>query len=481
MTLPNYFVVLNVAGLLSLLDLIVLAPLFTLYFGSGYQPKSLLNSRIGLSAVFILWLSASVGLIFGVQIPAVRILSILGLFLLCRLFYISRRFTNLFRGCGAVGFMPHFLFFYALLFEVSFIFDRSGHVTESVLLLMRVDLAFIMLCAGLYKALVGYFQRHGFEFALANPMWCYFRRFFRNQRPDHPLFHLQNLGASLSEIAAGVLFLIPSLVPLAALLTIAIFLYLTPLLRLGRLFPMVMALFLLFLPDLGFYSGSSVIPALMIPQWPAVIASLIAATYVGIALIVMTKIMQYTNLFFQRRLPGPLQRMLDLFSSVWPVTLWRVFTADIINFFIRISFIDRESGAETRFVDEDSTYCFPKNGNWLFHHRYLQAAESVTLAATFNSLKYFASNRAIFAEKLCRYAHTLPVDPNSAVVKFEFVLIEKGRERFEYTPKAAFLVDLLTDTVTEDASISAGEGVVRTKFSPIQESVGYGSYVPKGS
>ena len=50
--------------------------------------------------------------------------------------------------------------------------------------MLQVDLALIMLSAGVYKFTAGYPRNHGMELGLCNPMWGYWWKWYAARPPD---------------------------------------------------------------------------------------------------------------------------------------------------------------------------------------------------------------------------------------------------------------------------------------------------------
>ena len=106
---------------------------------------------------------------------------------------------------------------------------------------------------------------------------------------------------------------------------------------------------------------------------------------------------------------GFLQRALERYTNFFGIILWRVFSVDIINFFVRQS--RRGSGQDV---------ALPSLGSW---PRYNHVGEMICLASLFTTLKYYPSNNQIFRERVLRYARTVPRDPGERVV-FEYVSVD---------------------------------------------------------
>ena len=145
--------------------------------------------------------------------------------------------------------------------------------------------------------------------------------------------------------------------------------------------------------------------------------------------------MQYLNLFGKRELPRPLQQALTWFANRVPVIMWRVFTPDVTNFFVRIYRIDRASGERTPIVHEDTTYSYRDRASWRRSLRFLHVTESIAFTTVFTTIKYFRSQRELFESRLRAYAATL--GDNELKDRVDWIVLPKhrvalnlGRERF---------------------------------------------------
>jgi hypothetical protein len=143
---------------------------------------------------------------------------------------------------------------------------------------------------------------------------------------------------------------------------------------------------------------------------------------------------------------------------------------DHTNFFILVYQRNRETGARKLI----------SNYGWQGGFRFNHVAESITVTSLFTTLKYYASNQALFKERLFRYAKTLSC-PDDCVLEFEYMSIKKGELSFEFIPVAVYELDLLQDDLKEtilDDSVSV-KAVHKT--SPAHEGGRPGSYVPLGN
>ena len=133
-----------------------------------------------------------------------------------------------------------------------------------------------------------------------------------------------------------------------------------------------------------------------------------------VLLLPLARMGQSYNLYVKRALPAPLQSLLDWYSNIFGLILWRVFSADLTNFTIRIFALD--TAGNRRLLS-----------NWVEHGRFFtrfnQVAEAIVVTTLFTTLKYYPSNRAIFRERIVRYARTLPAAPTGRVL-FEHVTLK---------------------------------------------------------
>ena len=127
---------------------------------------------------------------------------------LCRYFFIHMRWKGVLRGMGAPGFMAYWLGLRRLPARIHQPL-RAGPAQRLALLVLQVDLAFIMLSAGIYKFTAGYPRNHGMELGLCNPMWGYWWTLVRRASAWHPVFWTMNQLAWGTEVVAALLMLIP--------------------------------------------------------------------------------------------------------------------------------------------------------------------------------------------------------------------------------------------------------------------------------
>jgi len=468
---PNYALVRMIVAAFFLLDLLAFLPYAKICLGRGYWPKGVLHGR-ALPLVLLAWAAGAVSLGIGFY----PVVGAAVLWLIFRHFYIANRWKNLFRGGGAPGFMSHHTALFMLLLEAAALLDRSHVLGERVLLLYRIDLGTILLCSGTYKSLSGYLHGEGMEYGLANPMWGYWFRIFRRLNPRGIFVRLQDAGAAVGQVVMGTLLLFPQTSMIGAALCMVGFLGLIPLVRLGRLAALMAVIPLLWLPSLGVhFAPVRTFSPIETPS--AVLTALTVLIFGYIALLPVVKVMQYLNLFLSVSLPRPIQAALTRYANFVPIIMWRVFTPDVTNFFVRIYAVDRSSGAETPLLVEDGTYAYREIfTRFRWSARFLHVTESIVLTTVFTTLKYFHSQRGLFEQRLRDYARTLGTVER---LRFEYVSIAKGEKSFEYRPVADFLVDPVSGEITERRPEADFDYAAPARGSHIRETTGFGSYVPK--
>ena len=207
------------------------------------------QNPVAMPLLLALWFAAAAAMIAGRVTPWAALVNLL----LCRYFFIHMRWKSVLRGMGAPGFMAYWIGLAVFLLEYT---SRFAPELRSVaLLVLQIDLAFVMLSAGIYKFTAGYPRNHGMELGLCNPMWGYWWRWYAARRPNSPVFWTMNQLAWGTEVAAAVLMLIPPTRELGAVLLIVSFLFILTQIRLGFLCEMVALCGLLYVVPGGTIDG----------------------------------------------------------------------------------------------------------------------------------------------------------------------------------------------------------------------------------
>jgi hypothetical protein len=360
------------------------------------------------------------------------------------------------------------------LLEYTTTFARD--LSSLALLVVQVDFALIILSSGIYKFTAGYPRNYGMELGLVNPEWGYWWSLYRRLPPSHWLFRLMNHLAWSTEVVAALLMLFPPTRFWGGLLIVISFAFVAPQIRLSLLCWMVMLCGVLYFEP-GSLGGEWLNRLLPLPANQAVLSDSIVLSVIngGLAIGLWTYLILlplahaglFYNFYGQRSLPPLLQRALERYTNFFGIIIWRVFSVDHLNFFIRIYAQRRDSGSRELI----SRY------GWGGVRRYNQVAESITVTTLFTTLKYFPSNSGLFVERLLRYARTVPCPPDN-VLAFEYVSILKRNNAFAYVPVAECIVDVRAGTVQERVLDPAVSVRAAHSVSPVHEGARPGSYAP---
>jgi hypothetical protein len=467
-------------GVLMLLTLGAALPHAQRYFRSerwgGYAESSpsvdaIQNPTVS-SLILVAWIGSALCLATGrfVSIAAATNLAF------CYYFFIRMRWRSVLRGMGAPGFIAFWLGAAVFLLELTS--RHAPGLRGLALLTLQIDFAAIMLSAGLYKFCAGYRRGQGMELGMVNPEWGYWPEFWATWRPSHPLFRFLDQMAWGTEVACGVLMLIPATRMLGGLGILLSFIFIATQIRLGFLCEMVILCSLLF-----FGAGTAALLPVSSDPLPAAVQSAIAAAcWSYIALLPVVRTGMFYNQLRHRRLPAPIQRALDGYANVFGLILWRVFTADVVNFFVRVweEPSDRRSssgGRRSAIVEDGGRRPLSDYEGFPGTHRFRQVAECITLTSVFTTLKYYPTNRSLFTGRLLRYARTIPHASASRLV-FEWVNVAAMPDRFAFVPIAEYAVDVNAGTVTDSvlSDVTSVYGV--PSASPVHEGVTPGSYAP---
>ena len=427
-----------------------------------------LQNPVAMPVLLVTWALAAVAMIAGWAEPWAALVNLA----FCRYFFIHMRWKGVLRGMGAPGFMAYWTGLAVFLLEYTSRF--APDLRGLALLVLQVDLAFIMLSAGIYKFTAGYPRNHGMELGLCNPMWGYWWKWYAARPPGSAVFWTMNQLAWGTEVVAALLMLMPSTRELGAILLILSFLFILTQIRLGFLCEMVVVCGFLYVVPGGMVDRWV---AALIPGSPAVVSSLPGAAIVNLLLraslwtyLVLLPFAHaglYFNFYGRRSLPGALQRIFERYTNLFGLIIWRVFSVDLVNFFIRVWREPRDGGQRTLVA---------RLGSW---PRFNHVGEMICLTSLFTTLKYYPSNDAIFRERLVRYARTLPRDAADVLV-FEYVSVVRRERQFDWVPMAEYRVDPDAGTVAEhliDKSFSPRAAHV---VSPVHEGAVPGSYAPAG-
>lgn len=420
-----------------------------------------------LPAVLVVWFGAVLAIITGAASPWPALVNVV----LCRYFFVHMRWKGILRGMGAPGFMAYWLGLAVFLLDYSALYAPT--LRPLALLVLQVDFAFIMLSAGVYKFTAGYPRNHGMELGMCNPMWGYWWRRYVALPPGHRVFWTLNQLAWGTEVVAALMMLIPVTRELGGLLIVASFTFILTQIRLGFLCEMVIVGGLLFLVPGGWVDwwvsaivGSPAVPVVQAGTVASVLNPALASALVGyFVLLPLAHAGLYYNFYGRRALPQPFQRLLDRYTNTFGIIIWRVFSVDLVNFFIEVYSQPKGSGDRTLVV---------RPGRW---GRFTHVGEMICLTSLFTTLKYYPSNDAVFRERLLRYARTLPHSAGTVLV-FRYVSVVKGATRFDWVPVAEYHVDVDAGDVAEHMLDESFSTRLAHAASPVHEGAVPGSYAP---
>ena len=461
-------------GVLMIATLIQALPEARRFFVSerwgGYAKSSpgvdAVQNPVAMPLLMGIWLAAAVMLVMGWGSLWAALVNLA----LCRYFFIHMRWKGILRGMGAPGFMAYWIGLAVFLLEYTSRFAPG--LRSLALLVLQVDLAFIMLSAGVYKFTAGYPRNHGMELGLCNPMWGYWWKWYAARAPGSPVFWTMNQLAWGTEVVAAVLMLVPATRELGAVLLMLSFLFILTQIRLGFLCEMVVLAGVLYVVPGGRLDSwiAVIVPAGGVeaaigPGVAIVNAVLQASLWTYLILLPFAHAGLYYNFYARRPLPAPLQRVLDRYTNFFGLIIWRVFSVDLVNFFIRLWREPRDGGERVP---------VSRLGSW---PRFNHVGEMICLTSLFTSLKYYPSNDAIFLERLLRYARTVPRGAGDRVV-FEYVSVVRRQTHFDWVTVARYVVDVDAGTVTEQLIDKSFSPRAAHAVSPLHEGALPGTYAP---
>ena len=442
-------------------------------YGQSLREVELVQNPVSAPLVLAVWWICGVFIAAGVWSPWPAVLNLL----LCRYFFIGMRWKGLARGMGAPG---HVLYWGGLaVVLLEYCLRYAPDVRPLALQVLQADFAFIYIASGFYKFSAGYPQNQGMDLGMANPAWGYWWKFFRNMPPSHGLFRFLNHLAWSSQILAGILMLLPPTRFVGGAIIIGMFIFIATQIRLALLCEVV----ILCSGVIFFHPGSAgdkLLAAIVGPVTQPTVESFPGLGVFNTGLVILLGVylillplahggLSY-NFYLRRSFPQPFQKALERYTNFFGLIIWRVFSVDIVNFFIRV-FRCPEGRTDERVLISHYGW----RGGFRFDH----VVESITLTCIFTTLKYYPNNKALFEERLLRYAKTFEFSPHDLLL-FEYVSIKKESDKFVFVPVAEYVVDLSVMTVQErilDASVSprAADAV-----SPVHEGIRPGTYAPSG-
>jgi len=466
-------------GFLLLGSLILYLPQARRFFLSerwkGYAESSfwvdLIQNPYVLPGVGLLWFASAFGIFTG-HFP---VLSSLINLALCWYFFVWMRWRGVLRGAGAPGLITYWLG--AAIFFTEYTSRYAPTLYSWALLVLQWDLALILFSSGYYKFRSGYLKNEGMEYGLVNPEWGYWCKLYQKLSPQHWIFKVYNQLAWSSQILAALLIFFPATRFYGGLLLIASFIVIGANIRLAFLSPMMMLCGVLFFGPgtLGDRFLSAWILAIPSPDVSVSAFQGMANHFLGIFLLGYLFFLPlahaglYANFYGRKTLPGIWQRILEGYTNFFGMIVWRVFTIDVVNFFIQIYRVSKENKAQRILASE-----WEAIGNLRYRH----VAESITVTTLFTTLKYYPSNPRLFRDRLLRYSRTIPLEDGERLI-FQYMSIVKRADRFEFRPVTEFLVDVEQNLVEEKVLDSEFSLASIPKVSAVREGVTPGSYQPR--
>ncbi len=451
------------------------------FFGSekygGYaDDEKLLNvifSPLGRVVFLAVWIASACWLL----VDRHTVLASLVCLLSCRFCFISLRWRSISRGMGAPGFMLYWLAALVFFLEYTRFYDPSGYLRALAILTFKVDFAVIMICAGQYKLFSGYPQNNGMERGMVNPWWGRLRERYKTLPPNHIIFKFLNHCAYLGELVFGGMMLYAPTAEAGGLLMAFSFVFIFCHIKLGFLCHTVMVSCFLFCAPGGWIDGLlpqvSSAATVSHPGFTLLNLCLMAFLATYLLLLPVMKLGTYYNFYGKKRLPEKWQAFQDRWTNLWGIIIWRVFTIDNTNFYVKAYIEDRVTG-------ERALYSKPEEYSLAKGIRYCHVCEFVCFVSIFTTLKYFPSNSPLFTKKLMRYARTIPHDIRTQVLVFQWVDINKDEGAYSEVPSKEYAVDLQTEEMTVTDLADGSSQTDSLRFSELVEGSVVGSYAPKG-
>jgi hypothetical protein len=417
--------------------------------------------------ILAVWMASAAAIALGWATPWASLINLV----LCRYFFIQMRWKSVLRGMGAPGFMAYWTGLAVFLLEYTQ--HLAPPLRSFALWVLQIDLALVMLSAGIYKVTAGYPRNHGMELGLCNPMWGYWWRGYKQRSPNSLAFWAMNQQAWATEVAIAVLALLPATRELAGLLLIVSFTFILTQIRLGFLCEMVIICGFLYVPAgslmdgwIAFVTGPIAAPLMAAGSaWSGINTALGVLLWVYLLALPLAHAGLYYNFYRRSSLPGVMQQVLERYTNLFGVIIWRVFSVDLVNFFVRLWREPREGGARVTAGEL---------GSW---PRFNHVGEMICLTSLFTTLKYYPNNVSLFHERILRYTRTLPRATGEVIV-FEYVSVVRYPTHFDWVPVAEYRVDPEAGSVSERLLDPTFSTRAAHAVSPLHEGAVPGSYAP---
>jgi hypothetical protein len=427
----------------------------------------------GYRFLMTLWVSTALALIFNFHTVLFSFINLI----LCYTFFIRMRWTSPLRGMGAPGYISYWLGAFLFLAEAAHYYgDPEGKLRTLIVFMFRLDCAIMMLDSGINKIFHGYPQNRGMNFGMVNPAWGYWPYFFRRFPANSPIFHFFNHSAYFFQIAGAICMLFPPLYWLGAFIIFGSFFIVFLIIRLGVLCPQLMLMTFIFTIPYGLVDRFLTDHAAFLTPAPAGInytpwinQALTAFGLFYIVLLPLAKIGMYLNFYFKKTLPQAVQRALEIYTNALGIILWRVFTIELIDYYIRIYIQDPVTGKRTPYT---------RLGRWKWNqnNRFLWVGESIMSVIVFNTERYFLQAE-LFHKRVLQYAGTIPCPPGHELI-FEWIVINIRGGRYVEEVGKEYAVDVRSRKVEERVVNSEALAEQKTRNIAMHASARPGSYAP---
>ena len=466
---------LQLVGVLQLLFFLQMLPHLRRAFLSvaygGYGDDRLVTRILQSPPLLVIGSAAWVGgsvLLISDRLP---LLGALLQLVIAQYVFIRVRWTSLSRGCGAPGYCSYWLSLAASLLCVGSLLSPAA--LQWLSLAITIDFALIFLVAGLYKVASGYASGFGVLLGLANPEWGYAPNFWQRRRPKAAYFKVLDTYGWLGEIVGALLILVPATRAIGAVVIAAMFLALVPLVRLGTLTLVVIGQCLLVILLAGDPLSLALKALLGVANvsGDAPVAEvhglLVAGVLVYLGFIILGYTLMLANFFASKRLPGGIQSIGEISSNALGQILWRVFTADVTDFYVNIFASSvRDSGKQ-----------LISRWSGIGWGRYQDVTEAITVTSIFTTRRYFPGDHPRFTDRLMRYAQTLG-NAHGDIYIFELTHLDFAADHVRCTTAVRFIVDRTSGSIKREQLESSDPTAAPSVHTRSRPGSRPGSYLP---
>lgn len=455
--MDNYILFKQIFSLILFIETLVVWPRFSYYFGPQVFPRSIFTTPVRIH-IFHVFLLICLVFIFC------NYFSVVASFILavCMRYLFVTDAKNRISTLGAVGHLCFIISAYIFFFDAAFLIDPTHQLTRFLHTILAIEIGTIMMSAGLFKWVLGYFKGNGLEYALVNPSWGKLFFFFNKLRPSSWFIKIHNHAAFALEILSGALFFFPQTRIYGSYLLIAIFTYVFLTVRANILPFLMMALSLLYIPTIPFH-----FPILHDPIQPYAVSSpfilVIKAMFIVYLIIyILFTLFRLYQLKMNVCVPAPLVKPLHFLRAARPFFEWSVFTVQVTDYFITVS----KASKTTQEITDNLYDGFSKHYQEFFEDpalflRFSHHHESSFSGAIFLDVRLGQITQGDqlngFIKRMANYASTFlsQSELENTLVVFTLVHIRKIDDRFRYTPLARFFIDVQSGKLAYAEEISS--------------------------